>query len=59
MKYSYTTLVLQTYEWCVKYGIPDTLPKVSLNTKEEYLDRSLFWVVRLLHTNELKLRRLI
>ena len=26
---------------------------------EEYLDRKLFWIVCQLHTNELKLRRLI
>ena len=66
-------LALQTYEWCVRYGVADTLEFIagdSTNSNtgykgglfhflEEYLDRRLFWIVCQLHTNELKLRRLI
>ena len=66
-------LALQVYEWCLEYGVTDTLEFIagdSTNSNtgykggafhflEEYLEKRLFWIVCQLHTNELKLRRLI
>ena len=67
------SVALMIYEWCVKYGVEETLMCIagdSTNSNtgwkggvfhflEKFLDRRLFWLVCQLHTNELKLRRLI
>ena len=66
-------VALQIFEWCVQFGVHETLKVIggdSTNSNtgwkggafhflEKYLDRRLFWCVCQLHTNELKLRRLI
>ena len=63
----------QIFDWCVEYGVDETLNFIagdSTNSNtghkggvffflEQFLNRRLFWLVCQLHTNELKLRRLI
>ena len=66
-------VALRIFQWCLLYGVENTLQFIAGDSKnsntgfkggifhflEEYLDRKLFWLVCQLHTNELKLRRLI